>query len=375
MKITLGLALIFCSMGLAHGQTSKKSYNLLVGSYTNTEKTNGIAVYNFDANTGEASLRSKVTTVQNPSFLTISNDRKNVYAVSEVADGKVNAFSFNSKSGELQYLNSVSSGGNGPCYVSVDEKKQYVFAANYGGGSLSAIKINKDGSLSNQIQTIQQTGSGVNQSRQSKPHVHSVVLSPDDRFLFAADLGTDKVNIYRFNATAERPLAPAKMPFATVEPGGGPRHLSFHPNGKYAYLVLEMEAAVAVFDYHNGELKSKQSISMLSPDFKGKVGAADIHISPDGKFLYTTNRGEANDIIVCAIAKDGRLKYAGRHSGSINNPRNFAIDPTGKFVLIANQNTNDIVIFKRNSTTGLLTETAQKITVDKPVCVKFVEAD
>lgn len=375
MKTTIILVIAMGFITLAMGQTSKgKTYNLLVGTYTNADKTNGIHVYSFDTGTGEFSEKSKALNVTNPSYLAVSKDRRNVYSVSESGnkEGSVSAFSFDAGSGKLTFLNSASSGGNGPCYVSVDDKKQYVFAGNYGAGSLSAIRVNKDGSLSADVQTIQHEGSSVNENRQNKPHVHSVVLSPDNQYLLTPDLGTDKVNVYRFDPLKPQALTPAEPAFATVKPGTGPRHLTFHPNGKFAYLITEMEGAIDAFDYKNGKLEAKQSITMLAPGFNGKVGAADIHISPDGKFLYGSNRGEANDVVIYAIGKDGKLTYAGRQATLINTPRNFAIDPSGNFLLVANQNSNDIVIFKRDQKTGLLTPTGKKILVDKPVCLKFV---
>ena len=374
MKLSL-LSVLITSFSLSvMAQTSKEGdYYLIVGTYTNEQKTNGIHVYTFNTGSGDFEERSKITDITNPSFLAISKDRRNVYAVSEGGQGKgLNAFSFDHKTGKLALLNTGSAGGNGPCYVSVDDKKQWVFAGNYGGGSLSATKLNPDGSLTQTTQIIQHEGSSVNKSRQDKPHVHAVVLSPDNRFLMVPDLGTDKVNVYSVDPSKTNPLTPATPAFATANAGGGPRHLAFHPNGKYAYLVLEMEGAVAAFDFKNGSLNAKQTITMLAPGFSGKVGAADIHVSPDGKFLYASNRGEANEIVIYAIDKKGALTYAGRQSSGINTPRNFAIDPTGNFVLVGNQNGNDIAIFKRDKKTGLLSETNKRIQVDKPVCLKFV---
>ena len=377
MKSNIVLALMVAIPYFAMAQVDKNaSYYLLVGTYTNPEKTNGIHVYTFNANTGSASEKSKFVDITNPSYLAVSRDKKNVYSVSEAGEGKgVNAFSFDMKTGKLTFLNAGSAGGNGPCYVSVDDKKEVVFAGNYGGGSLSATRLKDDGSLSTDTQVIQHEGNSINKSRQDKPHVHSVVLSPDNRYLLVPDLGTDKVNIYKFNPRAGKPLTPSAQPFASVNPGGGPRHLTFHPGGKYAYLILEMEGAIVAFDYKDGNLNTIQSITMLAPDFNGKIGAADIHISPDGKFLYGSNRGDVNDIVVYAIGKDGKLTYTGRQSEGINTPRNFAIDPTGNFLLVANQNGNDIAIFKRDHKTGQLTPTGKRIQVDKPVCLKFVEID
>jgi 6-phosphogluconolactonase len=375
---TLGALFLFIAIASAAIAQASKSRNfyLFIGTYTNPEKTNGIYVYRFDAATGDATEQSKFTDIKNPSYLAVSKDKKNVYSVSEAGPDKgMNAFSFDMASGKLTYLNSASSGGGGPCYVSVDDKKRTVFAANYGSGSLGAIRLNADGSLTQEVQSIQHEGSGINKERQAKPHVHSAVLSPDDRFLLVQDLGTDKVNVYRYQPENAQPLAPFDPPFAMVKAGGGPRHLTFHPNGKFAYVILEMGGDIVAFDYKNGKLTTKQTITMLAPGFKGDVGAADIHISPDGKFLYGSNRGDANDIVIYSIDKKGMLKYYGRESSMIDNPRNFAIDPTGNFLLVANQDGNDIITFKRDQQTGLLTNTGKKISVDKPVCLKFVAID
>lgn len=372
MKIPFLFLFIAASISAMSQASKENEFYLLIGTYTNEQKTNGIHVYTFNSETGDFLEKSKTTDVNNPSFLAISKDGRNVYAISEGGQGKgLNAYSFDRSSGKLTLLNSGSAGGNGPCYVSVDDKKRWVFTGNYGGGSLSATRLNEDGSLGTVTQVIQHEGSSVNKGRQDKPHVHSVVLSPDGRYLMVPDLGTDKVNVYQFNAGTDNPLTPASPAFATVNPGGGPRHLTFHPNGKYAYLILEMEGAIAVFDYSKGTLQPKQTISMLAPGFTGKVGAADIHVSPDGKFLYGSNRGEANDVAIYSIDKGGKLTYEGHATSGINNPRNFAIDPTGNFLLVANQNGNDIVLFKRDKNTGLLNATGKRILVDKPVCLKF----
>lgn len=372
MKLALLIVIIGLSLNTMAQSSKGKQFYLLIGTYTNEQKTNGIHVYTFDSGTGDVQEKSKVTDIKNASYLAVSEDRKNVYAVSEAADGKgVNAYSFDTENGTLSFMNSGTAGGNGPCYISVDDKKQTVFTGNYGGGSLSATRLKKDGSLSAEVQIIQHEGSSVNKSRQDKPHVHAVVLSPDERYLLVPDLGTDKVNIYNYDANKEQPLTPAAPAYASVEAGGGPRHLAFHPNGKHAYLILEMTGAIVAFDYRDGKLQQKQTITMLAPGFNGKVGAADIHVSPDGKFLYGSNRGEANDIVIYAIDKEGKLSLAGRQSSLINTPRNFAIDPTGNFLLVANQNGNDIVIFKRDKDSGLLTATGKTIQVDKPVCLKF----
>lgn len=379
MKNVISLVIAVCFVHFAHGQSNNnKTYKLIIDTYTNDNYANlgqndGIYVYDFNSETGDFNLKSKVSGEGNPSYLAVSRDGKFVYSLNEFKNGEVSAFAFNPVSGELKFLNRVSSGGDNPCYISVDDKNRYVIVGNYGSGSLIAISLKKDGSLSADNQFIQQEGSSIMKGRQSGPHVHSTVLSPDNRYLLTPNLGTDKVSIYKFDASqSSQPLTPADQAFISVKPGSGPRHITFHPNVKYVYLIHEMECMITAFDYANGKLVEKQTITMLSPDFKGKVGAADIHVSPDGKFLYGSNRGDANEVVIYAIDNDGKLSYAGRESTQGKTPRNFAIDPTGNFLLVANQNTNDVVIFKRDQKTGLLTPTGKNIQVSRPVCLKFV---
>ncbi|MGC3946826.1 MAG: lactonase family protein [Chryseolinea sp.] len=314
-------------------------------------------------------LNRKAAGVNNPSFLTISRDKKYVYAVNETSEGGVSSFSFDSRSGALKPLNTASSGGNGPCYISTDDRGRYVFVGNYGGGSLTAIKLKSDGSLDdNKSQTIQHEGKGV-KSNQEKPHVHAAVLSKDDRFLFVPDLGTDKVNIYRINYNAEQPLGESS--FASVEPGSGPRHFTFDSSGKNAFLIQEMTGVVTAYTYADGKLSSRQSLSLPQSGVTGRIDAADIHLSPDGKFLYASLRGDINEIVILSIDYTGLMKYAGRISTQGKTPRNFAIDPTGKFLLVANQNSDEIVVFTRDQKTGMLHATDKKYSIGSPVCLLF----
>jgi len=375
MKTIVIIMLAVSYVGMVWGQISKSNqYDLIIGTYTNKDKTSGIHVYAFNSKTGEFSFKSKTQNISNPSYLTVTADRKNLYSVSEAGggNGSIYAYSFEAPSGKLTFLNSVSSGGDGPCYVSVDDHKKYVFVGNYGGGSLTAVRLNEDGSLSSDSQTIQDEGSSIYKPNQDKPHVHAAVLSPDGHYLLVPDLGTDKINIYNIEEGKPQPLTPAAQPFASVKAGGGPRHLTFHPNGKFAYLVQELDAMVTAFAYSNGKLEAIQSLTMLPDGFVGKVGAADIHTSPDGKFLYASNRGDANEIVIYAIDSNGKLSYTGRQLALGKTPRNFAIDPSGNFLLVANQNSDEIVIFKRDQKTGLLSPIGAKITVSMPVCLKFV---
>ncbi len=376
MKLALLLmTLTVCFVSLVKGQpAAHKIFNLLVGTYTKTESSKGIYVYSFNSETGEFIYKSEAGGIKNPSFLAIAQNRKHVYSVSEGSEGTISAYSFDASTGQLIYLNSVNSGGEAPCYVSIDNKNKFVFAGNYVGGSVTAISINADGSLDPNIQSIQHEGKSL-LPNQERPHVHAAVLSDDNRYLFVPDLGTDKVNIYSVDISKPKPLTAADPAFVMVAPGGGPRHFTFHPNGKYAYLIHEMTGQVTAYDYANGKLKEKQIITMPPAGFTGKIDAADIHISPDAKFLYASMRGNLNELGICAIDKKGKLTFIGRQSTLGKIPRNFAIDPSGNFLLVGNQDSDEIVIFKRDKKSGLLTDTGKRISVGRPVCLQFVDVD
>lgn len=345
-------------------------YYLLVGTYT-TGKSEGIYVYKFNSSNGEFSPVSKIWSA-NPSFLAVSPDNKFVYAVNENQPGGVSSFSFDKSTGNLKELNKQPSGGDHPCYITTDKTGGWVITGNYSGGNLSVLPVNKDGSLEKPTQTIHHEGSSVNTARQEKPHVHATVFSPDGKYLFVPDLGIDKVMVYKFNSNKGR-LSSHSSPFAAVAPGAGPRHFDFHPSGKYAYLMEELTGSVSVFSHRKGKLKHIQTISALPAGYKGSIGSADIHVSPDGKYLYSSNRGESNSIALFSIDdKSGKLTAMGHRSTEGKTPRNFNFDPSGNFLLVANQNSDEIVIFKRNS--GLLEDTGKRIQVPKPVCIKWINA-
>lgn len=350
-------------------------YHLLIGTYTNgTSK--GIYTYKFDATTGKTTFEQVAGGVKDPAYMAVSADKRFVYAVNESHNPQgdsVSAFKFDAHSGKLTYLNKLASYGTDPCYVSVDKNSKNLFVANYSSGSLTVYSLEKDGSLGDTLQTIRHTGGGVDTARQKTAHVHAVVLSPDEKYLMADDLGTDKVYEYVYQPKSKTPLTPAAQPTVSVDPASGPRHLVFTKNAKYAYLAQEISAKIRAFSYANGKLVSIQNIDMETPDFKGINGAADIHLSPDENFLYATNRGEANDIVVYKVNKtNGKLTFVQRQSTLGKAPRNFAIDPTGNFLLAANQNTDDIYTFKINKTTGKLTQTGTKLQLSHPVYLKFV---
>lgn len=370
MKTWLFYVLLF-SVNFAFAQ---KGDYLLVGSYSSA-KSDGIYVYNFDQATGGSSLVS-TTKTSNPSYLAVSPDQSKLYAVAENADstalgvgGAVVAFAFDRHSGSLKRLNEQFSYGKHPCYVAVDESGKWVFVANYSSGTAAAYPVNQDGSLGTVKQVIIDSSAGDTKV----PHAHSTVLSPDNNYLFIQDLGLDKILAFRFdNNTGE--LKPAATPFTASISGSGPRHFDFHPNGRWAYLIEELTGTAVAFTYSDGRLDSIQRISALPANFKGDIGSADIHVSKDGRFLYCSNRGESNTIAIFSIDQNtGMLKLAGHQSTLGKTPRNFNFDPSGNFLLVANQESNNIVIFKINRTTGLLTDTGKKISVNKPVCIKWIK--
>ena len=348
---------------------------MLVGTYT-SGKSSGIYVYHFDSKTGAAQLVDSART-SNPSYIAVSPDQKFVYAVNEDAEpgigGKVTAFGFNKKTGRLTQLNQQRSMGNHPCYITVDKTGRWVIVGNYSSGTMAVLPVRKDGSLGEAVTVKQHEGHGENKERQEGPHVHATVLSPDNKTLLVPDLGIDKVMLYAFNANNGSVKAKA-TPFAKLADGAGPRHLDFHPNGKWAYLIQEMAGVITAFTYKKGMLQAFQSISTLPAGFSGSFSSADIHVSPDGKFLYASNRDAVNDIAIYKIQpSDGRLSLVGHQSTLGKTPRNFNFDPSANFLLVANQRSDDIIIFRRNAQSGLLRDTGRKIDVGNPVCIKWID--
>ena len=374
------LSIYFIASVIFISAQANQDWYLLAGTYT-AGKSEGIYVYKFNTTTGENKLISTAK-ASNPSFLTVSPNEKFVYAVNEVADsarfivtGHVAAFSFDKKSGTLSFINKQESGGKHPCYVSIDKSGKWIFAGNYSSGSLAVLPVHADGSLGAATQTIQHAGSSVVSNRQEGPHVHSTNLSKDNKTLYVPDLGIDKTMIYKFDNKSGK-LSEAAMPFVLSEPGAGPRHFDIHPNGKFAYLIEELSGTVNVLKiYKDGSLESIQGYSALPRDYNGPVGSADIHVSPDGKFLYASNRGESNTIGIMKInPQSGMLSWVGYQSTLGKTPRNFNFDPSGNFLLVANQNSDEIVIFKRDKKTGLLTDTGKRISIPNPVCIKWISS-
>jgi len=360
-------------------------YDMLVGTYTGG-KSEGLYVYRFDTKTGDATRVSVAQTV-NPSYLVVSRDRRFVYAVNELPGdngpasqrGGISAFRFDAASGQLSFLNKVSADGNDPCYLSLSPDGKYLLTANYSvaadpGGSFAVFPVQADGQLGASVLTVHHEGGGPVKGRQDNSHVHSTVFSPDGRYLFAQDLGADKLYSYRYTPDGSRGLfGPTDWRYTQEKPGTGPRHLVFGADGKHAYLTSELAATVSIFNYDDGKLTQVQTVSLTEPGFKGAVGAAAIHLSPDGRFLYATNRGDANEIVIFSVdPTNGHLKKIGHQSSLGKSPREFAIDPTGKWLIVGNQNSDTVYVFRRDLQSGLLEANPKRIEIGSPVDFKLV---
>ncbi len=377
------VALLFFFPSAAIPQKANGAYLAYVGTYTTKQSSKGIYAYRFDATTGQLTSIGLAAESTDPSFVAVHPTGKYLYAVNEIENfngmksGAVSAFAIDPKSGTLKLLNQVSTHGAGPCYVSLDKTGKFVLVANYDGGSVAAFEVQDDGSLSLVKGFVQHSGSSVDKQRQEGPHAHWIGVSPDNRFALAADLGLDDVMIYQLDAV-KGALIPNNPPYAQVKPGAGPRHFAFHPNGKFAYVLTEMDATITSFSYQakNGSLKALQTVETLPKDYAGPKEAAELVVHPSGKFLYASNRAGVDSITIFAIdGVKGTLKEVGRVPTKGKTPRNFAIDPSGAFLLAANQDSGNIVVFRIDASTGGLTATGQVEEVPAPVCITFVPAE
>jgi len=376
--LLLALLVLASVFACAQKGSGKKVYRVYVGSYTEHD-SKGIYAFQFDSSTGTAGSVELAAETTNPSFLAIEPKRHYVFAANEISNyqgqksGGISAFAVETGSGKLTFLNEVSSRGAGPCHLAVDKTGKYVLVANYDSGSIAAFPIQPDGKLAEASSVIQHSGHGPDAERQKGPHAHNIIVSPDNRFVIANDLGLDQLLVYRFDAT-KGTLTANQPPFASVEPAAGPRHAAFHPSGRFVYSINEMAGSVSAFRYDAkaGTLKHLQTISSLPAGYKGPIESAEITSHPSGKFLYASNRGEANTIAVFAIDGEGMLKSIESAPAIGKTPRNFAIDPTGQFLLVAGQESNNVVVFRIDQKTGRLTATGQVIDVPMPVCLIFV---
>ena len=345
------------------------------GTYTGP-KSKGIYRSLLDLASGKLSVPTLAAEIEQPSFLALHPNKRFLYAVNETGEGRrgtgqVTAFAIGAD-GKLTQLNQQPSRGSAPCHLVVDRTGKTLLLANYGGGSVAAFPIGPDGRLGESSAFVQHSGSSTNPQRQKAPHAHSINLDAANRFAVAADLGLDKVLVYRFDA-AKGTLAPNEPPSTSVKAGSGPRHFAFHPNGRNAYVINEMASTVTAFQYDaaQGVLKEVQTLSTLPKSYTGDTSTAEVQVHPSGKFLYGSNRGH-DSIAVFAIEANGTLRYVENTSTGGKTPRNFGISPDGKYLLAANQQTNNVVVFRIDPKSGHLSSTGNTLEVPSPVCVKFL---
>lgn len=380
----LGLAVALLAFSISG--VAAPMYQLLIGSYTSEGGSEGIYRMQFDAERGYLEPQPlQVVRTHNPSWLTLDLNRNRLYAANENGPshpdpvGRVSAFTMAPASGQLSPLAQQITLGDEPTHLSQSRDGRYLFVSNYGsapnpGGSLAVIPTAEDGTLSPVTQLATHKASEKHPQRQKSAHVHSAVMSPNGKRLFVSDLGADKIFVYRYDpASAERPLSPAEPPFIQLPDGSGPRHLVFSPDGSQAYATLELSAQVARFDHVDGSLVQRQLVDLAE---NGKVDGHSpgaIHPSPDGRFLYVSDRAEANRIMVYAIEETGSLREIQQRASEGREPREFAIDPSGRFMLIANQKSDQLVVLQRDPDSGLLGDTVQILPMSRPSDVKFID--
>jgi 6-phosphogluconolactonase len=352
-----------------------RDLTLYIGTYT-SGPSEGIYVYRMNTDTGELKKVSSIKSA-NPSFLALDRSRRFLYAVNELSEfegrtgGAVSAFAIDS-TGNLGFLNQQASMGADPCHLTVDRKRSSLLVANYTGGNVAVLPILKNGTLGPATDVKQHEGAGPKE-QQKGPHAHCIILDVHERHALAADLGTDKVMIYRFDPTT-RKLYPGKQPWAALQAGAGPRHVTLHPNGRYAYVINELDSTMTTLKYNatTGTLTTLDTVSTLPAGFTEASYCADVHVSPSGRFLYGSNRGH-NSIVVFSIdARTGKPTLVEHVATEGKWPRNFVIDPAGRFLLVANQHTDNVVVFRIDARTGRLKPSGHVASVPVPVCLKFL---
>jgi len=353
-------------------------YLVYVGTYTG-KGSEGIYAYRFDPATGETSSVGLAAATDNPSYLVVDPKGRFLYAVNELdtfrnePTGAVSVFAIDRESGDLKLLQQVSSLGGGPAHLSLDKSARYLMVANYSGGNVAVFPIGNDGRLGPHSAFVQHLGSSVNPERQAGPHAHFIQVTNDNRFAIAADLGLDKLLVYRFDAGTGS-LTPGSPPFVALDPGAGPRHVAFAPSGKFVYVVNELASTVTAFAYEpgRGTLHGIQTISTLPKDFAGENTTAEIVVDTKGRFLYVSNRGNDSIAVFSIDPDNGNLKALEWVPNGGKTPRNFVIDPTGKWLFAANQDSNDIKLLQIDQGSGRLTPTSRSLKVVSPVCVIIV---
>ncbi len=367
---------LLCSVSLFNILNAQQ-FKMLVGTYNTDTVKNGIYLYDFNTKNGESKLVHNLL-LSNPSFLAVAPKSNNVYAVLENGsnagyNGSLASIQYNKKTNSLILQNTQSTMGNNPCHIAVDATKNHVVAVNYSSGNFCSYNTNEDGSLKALVNNIQHIGTSKDSTRQKNAHAHGAFFNKDNNELYITDLGIDKVMCYSFNQDNGK-ITPYETPFLQLKAGSGPRHLALHPNGKYMYVLEELTATVSVFFRYNNDWQILGTLLTEPAAYTGKSSAAAIVISKDGKYLYTSNRATSNTIAIFKVdQKSGAIDLLGHQSSLGLKPRNMNFDPSGKYLLVANQDSNNIIVFKRNIKTGLLENTNKTITVPKPVCITWLK--
>ncbi len=350
---------------------------VFISAFASGEKA-GIHAFHFDTKSGALKPLHRTAEIQNPFFLAVSRDSRFLYAIDAKKfggkeDEAVAAFAIEGRTGALRRLNQQSSRGTASCYLDVDATGKTVLVANYSTGSIATLPVQKDGSLGEAVSFVQHTGAGSDPKRQKGPNAHSIVVSPDNRFVLSADLGIDQILISKLDATAAKLTPNEAQPFVKMTPASGPRHLTFHPNGKRVYVINELSNTVTFFDYaaDAGTLTERQTIPTLPADFTGKSYCADLKITPDGNFLYGTNRGH-DSIAAYRIADDGKLTLLAIHPSLGKGPQNLLITPDGQWLLCANMPGNSVIVFRIDPKTGGLTATGDPVAMPMPSCIRWL---
>lgn len=371
------LLLLFCFLISTSTMSVASDPVVLVSAFAPGD-AGAIHAYQFDTATGKLNLLHRNTDVEHPFFIAVSPGGENLYSIDAeqfggTDDEFVAAFRINRSTGKLTRLNRQSARGTASCYLDVDATGKTVVVANYSTGSVAALPVEDDGSLGAASAFVQHTGSSVDPKRQTSPNAHCIVVSPDNRFALAADLGIDKVLIYRMNPSAGTLEANKDQPFARLSPGSGPRHLTFHPNGIHVYVINELKNTITVFDYtpSSGSLEARQTIATLPPDFSKRSNTADLKITPDGKFLYGTNRGH-DSIAIFRILEDGRLELISIDPARGAGPQNLLITPDGRWLICANMPGNNLAVFRIDTDSGALTPAGEVHSIPKPSCIRWL---
>jgi 6-phosphogluconolactonase len=376
---TLGAVAASSETRALPSNTARPARELLmyVGTYT-SGKSEGIYLYRFSLADGSLRRVGVTRGVNNPSYLTLDRARRFLYAVEETEEfegeksGAVSAFAVDSKDGSLRFINRQASKGGAPCYITADNAGRFVLVANYVGGNVAVLPVSKGGGLGKAVDVEQHEGSGPNKERQEGPHAHCVILDASNRNAYSCDLGTDKVMIYDFDPRRGT-LTPSSQSHVSLKPGAGPRHLTFDRAGRHVYVLNELDSTVTVFARtpRSGALRELKTYPMLPTDFNGENTGADIHLTPDGRFLYCSNRGHDSIAAFRVDSSTGALDVVGHTPTGGRTPRNFAVDPTGRFLLVANQRSDSVVTFRIDASTGALTPTGHTTEIPSPVCLKL----